>query len=157
MTAPAFTKFDPRAFLESEALSRAAAKPARADEWVRDAERHPSLARLAALAGGQGEIENSMPSRERLGGREDERAIAVELDGDVPRAWAEAPAGLDVSRPPLDVPPPRWVRFIDDCHHFLDSGGAKRAMELGWGASICLAATASDRSHVSTASGCFGW
>jgi hypothetical protein len=133
MTVSAFTKFDPRAFLESEALSRAAAKPAKAGERLREAERHPSLARLAALAGGQGEIENSMPSAERFGGRQDERTVTVELESDVPRAWAEALTGLDASRPPIDVPPARWVRFIDDCHHFLDSGGAKRATELGWG------------------------
>jgi hypothetical protein len=31
------------------------------------------------------------------------------------------------------VPPRRWLRFIDDCGHFLDVGWAARAAALGWG------------------------
>jgi len=31
------------------------------------------------------------------------------------------------------VPPRRWLRFIDDCGHFLDGGWAARATALGWG------------------------
>ena len=31
-----------------------------------------------------------------------------------------------------DVPAKRWLRFIDDCGHFLDDGWALRAAELGW-------------------------
>jgi hypothetical protein len=39
--------------------------------------------------------------------------------GGAPRAWAEGLARLDPSRPPADVPPKRWARFIDDCGRFL--------------------------------------
>jgi hypothetical protein len=63
----------------------------------------------------------------------DERAAIVEYDASAPRAWAEALARLDPNKPPADVPPIRWVRFIDDCAHFLDSGWVTRAIALGWG------------------------
>jgi|SRR6185437_4680802 len=62
----------------------------------------------------------------------DERAALSEYDGGAPRAWAEALAQLDASRPPGDVPPKRWRRFIDDCGRFLDDGWAIRAVALGW-------------------------
>jgi hypothetical protein len=42
-------------------------------------------------------------------------------------------ARLDPARPPSDVPPRRWVRFIDDCGIFLDGGWAAKAAALGWG------------------------
>jgi hypothetical protein len=64
---------------------------------------------------------------------EEERAAVVEYDGCAPRAWAEALARLDPSKPPGDVPPRRWLRFIDDCGRFLDDGWATRATALGWG------------------------
>lgn len=64
---------------------------------------------------------------------EDERAAIVEYDAGIARPWAEALARLDPNKPPTDVPPSRWVRFIDDCGHFLDGGWGARAMELGWG------------------------
>ena len=51
----------------------------------------------------------------------------------MPRAWAEGLARLDPNNPPGDVPPRRWLRFIDDCGRFLDDGWASRAAELGWG------------------------
>ncbi len=63
----------------------------------------------------------------------DERAAIVEYDGGAPRAWAEALARLHPSKPPGDVPPRRWMRFIDDCGRFLDAGWATRAAQLGWG------------------------
>jgi hypothetical protein len=63
----------------------------------------------------------------------DERAAIIEYDGKAPRAWAEALARLDPARPPPDVPPRRWVTFIDDCGRFLDGGWAERAATLGWG------------------------
>ena len=63
----------------------------------------------------------------------EERAAIVEYDGGAPRAWAEGFARLDPSKPPSDVPPHRWLRFVDDCGRFLDEGWAKRAAELGWG------------------------
>jgi hypothetical protein len=46
---------------------------------------------------------------------EEERAAIAEYDGGAPRAWAEALARLDPNKPPSDVPPQRWLRFIDDC------------------------------------------
>jgi hypothetical protein len=64
---------------------------------------------------------------------EEERAAIVEYDAGAPRAWAEALARLDPAKPPGDVSPKRWLRFIDDCGSFLDGGLAARAMELGWG------------------------
>jgi len=47
--------------------------------------------------------------------------------------WAEALARLDPARPPCDVSPVRWLRFIDDCGRFLDESWAARAEALGWG------------------------
>jgi hypothetical protein len=64
---------------------------------------------------------------------EEERAAIAEYDGGAPRAWAEALARLDPNKRPGDVPPRRWLRFIDDCGGFLDSGWAMRAAALGWG------------------------
>jgi hypothetical protein len=63
----------------------------------------------------------------------DERAAFIEYDGGAPREWAEAMARLDPARPPADVPPKRWVEFMDDCARFLDDGWAERAAALGWG------------------------
>src|SRR5262245_12300962 len=62
----------------------------------------------------------------------EERAAIAEYDGGVPRAWAEALARLEPSQPPADVPPKRWLRFIDDCGRFLDNGWAIRAAALNW-------------------------
>jgi hypothetical protein len=63
----------------------------------------------------------------------DERAAIIEYDGGAPRAWAEAIARLDPARPPGDIPPKRWLQFIDDCGQFLDDGWAPCAEALGWG------------------------
>lgn len=63
----------------------------------------------------------------------DERAAIREFDGGAPRAWAEVLARLDRTKPPADVPPPRWLLFIDDCGRFLDGGWAARAAAFGWG------------------------
>jgi hypothetical protein len=62
----------------------------------------------------------------------DERASIIEFDGGTPRAWAEALARLDPNKPPGDLPPRRWLRFIDDCGRFLDGGWAVREAVLGW-------------------------
>ena len=45
------------------------------------------------------------------------------------------------SSPPVDVPSPRWRRFIDDCHYFLAAPGtgAERAAQLGWDAQALFA------------------
>jgi hypothetical protein len=63
---------------------------------------------------------------------QEERAAIAEYDGGAPRAWAEALARLDPARPPGDVPPKRWVQFIDDCGRFLDQDWAKKCEALGW-------------------------
>jgi hypothetical protein len=63
----------------------------------------------------------------------EERAAIAEYDGGAPRVWAESLARLDPACPPCDVPPMRWLRFIDDCGRFLDDGWAARAEALGWG------------------------
>lgn len=63
----------------------------------------------------------------------EERAAIIEYDGGAPKVWAEALAPLDPNKPPGDVPPRRWLRFIDDCGQFLDSRWAARAATLGWG------------------------
>ena len=134
MTAPAFTKFDPRAFLENEKRGGAAAKPAKA---AKAPEREPApsatFATLAALAGGQAETQNFEPAPDTWTDAQEERAAIAEHDGGAPRAWAEALARLDPNKPPGDVPPPRWLRFIDDCGRFLDGGWAARAAAFGWG------------------------
>lgn len=62
----------------------------------------------------------------------EERAAVIEYDGDVPRAWAEALARLDPGCPPADVPPKRWVLFLNDCGAFVDSAWVNRAIDLGW-------------------------
>jgi len=64
---------------------------------------------------------------------EEERAAIIEYDGGAPRAWAEGFARLDPNKPPGDVPPRRWLRFINDCGRFLNAGWAERAAVLGWG------------------------
>jgi len=64
---------------------------------------------------------------------EADRAAIAERDGGAPRVWAEALARLDPACPPCDIPPTRWLRFIDDCGRFLDDGWAARAGALGWG------------------------
>jgi len=63
----------------------------------------------------------------------DERAAIIEFDGGASRTWADALARLDPACPPSDVPPKRWLRFIDDCGRFLDDGWAGYAERLGWG------------------------
>jgi hypothetical protein len=64
---------------------------------------------------------------------EDERAAIVEHAGRIPRAWAEGFARLSPDRPPADMPPRRWLRFVDDVGLFLDSPFCAVAAALGWG------------------------
>lgn len=64
---------------------------------------------------------------------QDERAAIIEHDGGAPRVWAEALARLDPAKPPADVPPRRWLVFINDCGRFVDGGWAERAAAFGWG------------------------
>ncbi|MGE5269138.1 MAG: hypothetical protein ACM3JG_05640 [Thiohalocapsa sp.] len=67
------------------------------------------------------------------GEREAERAAIVEIDGAIPREWAEGFARLDPDRPPGDVPLRRWRQFIDDVGLFLDGPFCVVAAALGWG------------------------
>ena len=62
---------------------------------------------------------------------EAEPAAVVEHDGNIQREWAEGFARLDPERPPGDVPPRRWQRFVDDAGAFLDRWAAQ-ACALGW-------------------------
>ena len=134
MTATAFTKFDPRAFLENEARGGAAAKVAKAAKATQpEPERAATLATLAALAGGQAETHNFGPVPGTWTDAHEERAAIAEYDGGAPRAWAEALARLDPARSPSDMTAKRWQRFIDDCGRFLDGGWAARAAAFGWG------------------------
>lgn len=134
MTVPAYTKFDLHAFVENEARYVAAAKLAKAAKAPdRESEQSATLATLAALAGGQVETQKFGPPPETWTDAEEERAAIAEFDGGAPRAWAEALARLDPTKPPTNVPPERWLGFIDDCGRFLDRGWAIRAAALGWG------------------------
>jgi hypothetical protein len=67
------------------------------------------------------------------GEAKEERAAVIEYDGAIPRTWAEGFARLNPDRPPGDVPPKRWKRFIDDVGRFLDSPFCAVATALGWG------------------------
>ena len=67
------------------------------------------------------------------GEAEAERAAIVEHDGLIPREWAEGFARLDPNRPPGDVPPNRWQRFVDDAGVFFDGPFCAVAAALGWG------------------------
>jgi hypothetical protein len=70
---------------------------------------------------------------EQLGVHFEEPAGIIEFDGGAPRAWAEALARLDLNKPPGDVPPRRWLRFVDDCGLFLHGDWAALAATFGWG------------------------
>jgi hypothetical protein len=132
-----FTKFDPQAFLENEKRQCAPAKVPKAAKA--DAGRSETLATLAALADRGAVSQNSAVAIDPLAGSvnvwsdtKEERAAIAEYDGGAPRIWAEALARLDPARPPRDVPPSRWERFIDDCGRFLDEGWAEQCNALGW-------------------------
>ena len=62
---------------------------------------------------------------------EQEHAAIVQFDGNIPREWAEGFARLDPDNPPGDVPPQRWLRFVDDIGLFLDSPFCASAAALG--------------------------
>jgi hypothetical protein len=99
---------------------------------VPELEPEPS-ATFATFAGGQAEKQNFEPAPDTWTEAEEERAAIAEYDGGSPRAWAEALARLDPSKPPGNVPSGRWLSFIDDCGRFLDAGWAARAATFGWG------------------------
>jgi hypothetical protein len=149
MGACLFTKFDPRAFLESEKRGHTPAKLAKTAKLTNaESERGATLATFAALAGGLSQSHN----REHA----PESRTHAGHDAGAPRAWAEGLARLDPAHPPSDVPPGRWVRFIDDCGMFLDGGWAAKAAALGWGPSTSLAVIAYVLSPGSIALDCSG-
>jgi hypothetical protein len=96
-----------------------------------------TLGGLGALGEAGAETENPLApcagAPAMWGDAESERAAIVEYDGRVPREWAEGFARLDPDRPPGDVPPRRWQRFVDDVGLFLDSPFCAAAAALGWG------------------------
>lgn len=134
-----FTKFDAHAFLENEKWQVRPAKLAKAAKA--EEERSATLATLAALADHHVISQNSAATQPEpvstpanvWSDADEERAAIAEYEGGAPRVWAEALARLAPARPPGDVPPRRWVRFIDDCGRFVDDGWAHRAEVLGWG------------------------
>ena len=73
-------------------------------------------------------------SARSLGEVQAERAAIAEHDGNIPLDWAAGFARLDPDCPPTDVPPRRWLSFIDDCGRFLAGSFAPKAAALGWGA-----------------------
>jgi hypothetical protein len=73
------------------------------------------------------------PEPATWGEAEEERSAIVEYDGNIPRTWAEGFARLDPDRSPADVPPKRWLQFVDDMSRFLDSPFCAVAAALGWG------------------------
>jgi hypothetical protein len=132
-----FTKFDPHAFLLNE--QQPPAKPAKA---AKVSPGPTTLATLATLAPIPVQTERGLAPADAKRSfvqatvwdtEQDERAAIAEFDGGAPRRWAEAITRLDPAKPPGDVPPKRWVQFIDDCGRLLDDGWAARAEILGWG------------------------
>jgi hypothetical protein len=91
----------------------------------------PTPAKVAKAA----KVEPSVvaPDDTPWGETEEERAAIIQYDGGATRTWAEALTRLDPAYPPCDIPPIRWLRFIDDCGRFLDDGWAACAEGLGWG------------------------
>jgi hypothetical protein len=88
-----------------------------------------ALAKAAKLA-------NLSPAGVRVNGwgaTQEERAAIVEYDGNIPRAWAEGFARLDLNRPPGAVPTKRWRCFVDDVGRFVDGPFCAVAATLGWG------------------------
>ena len=91
------------------------------------------LGGLGGLGVEQSQTRNIEPPPATWTDAQEERTAIVEYDGGASRAWAEALARLDLSKPPGEVPEKRWQRFIDDCGRFLDAGWADKAVALGWG------------------------
>ena len=142
MSATAYTRFvDPESYRENQDLGRGSAKAAKPAKVTENApEQTATFAAFATFAGEQAENYSGAPPVEPWTDAHEERAAIIEHDGGAPRAWAEGLARLDPSRPPADVPPKRWAKFIDDCGRFLDDGWAVEAI-----ASAARSTTRSDR------------
>lgn len=89
----------------------------RAAKAAKAANPDPSLAGLAALAGGAVESEISR------GADEAERAAIAEIDGGLPRAWAEALAQVTNVRP-NGIARPEWARRVAVTWAFADRHAA---------------------------------
>jgi hypothetical protein len=63
---------------------------------------------------------------------QEEQPAVIEYNCRMPLCWAEALARLDPARPPADIPPNRWLSFIDACAQFGADGWAEKAIALGW-------------------------
>jgi hypothetical protein len=127
----AFRFFDPWSALgnaDPPAASAKVANPAKSETAAPAAA--PTLAALADLAGAPAETEDRGAA---WSDAEEERAEIVEHDGSIPLQWSEGFARLDPDRPPGDVPPMRWRRFVDDVGRFLDGPFCAVAISLGWG------------------------
>ena len=94
------------------------------------AERKPPDDLLADMRAHKAEI-LAILSGEIWTDEHEERAGQAEFDGGIHHAWAEGLARLNPSQAPVDVPPLRWLLFIDDCGRFADEW-AWRASRLGW-------------------------
>jgi hypothetical protein len=121
-----------------EAPTLAPPKPAKAPTAV-PCESN-GLGSLGALGGDEVHIPDLAPLAAKLdcaggtwGEPEAERAAVVEYECNIPRDWAEGFARLHPNHSPADVPPRRWLAFINDCRRFLEGGFAAKAAALGWG------------------------
>ena len=133
MSAIAYTRFDPHAALQNRNAMEAVAKSAKPAKPVQQAgDEAATFAAFATFASEPASNQTPGPASDHWSETHEERAAIIEYDGGAPRAWAEALARLEPAHPPSDVPPKRWLRFIDDCGHFIDKGWASRAIELGW-------------------------
>src|SRR5438874_655109 len=97
MAAAAFTRFNPRAFLENAARGATPAKAAKAAKAPEP--EGAALATLATLAAGQSETANYASPLDAWTYAQAERAATVEYGCGTPRAWAKALARLDPNAP----------------------------------------------------------
>ena len=136
MSAIAYTRFDPHTALQDRDPTGAVGKPTKVAKPAKAVERageaDATFATFATFTAEPALNQAPGPSSEHWAETYEERAAIIEYDGLAPRAWAEALARLDPALPQGDVPPKRWVQFIDDCGRFIDNGWDQRAAELGW-------------------------
>jgi hypothetical protein len=58
-------------------------------------------------------------------------SVSFVTDPGICFCWGEGVAQLNSTRPPENIPPRRWVQFINDCNQFLKIW-ATQANALGW-------------------------
>ena len=124
MSTVSYVSFGPcAAFLAGAAASKAPKVPKENHTFVSRAPTLGALGTLGEVAGSHFEYPTRL----------EERAAIIEVDGYIPRDWAEALAQLDPNLPPAGVSAERWLLFINDCGQFLDAGWFERAQQIGWG------------------------